>query len=71
LDDKALIKIYRDKISQLKKRLMEVKEKEEQIQKLQTAELEKKSLEESNVILLERHVSLLLRRLVYYPPTQL
>jgi hypothetical protein len=48
---------------------MEVKEKEEQIQKLQTAELEKKSLEESNVILLERHVSLLLLRLVYYPPS--
>lgn len=54
LDDKALIKIYRDKISQLKRRLQEVREKEEQIQKLQTAELEKKSLEESNVILLER-----------------
>jgi len=61
LDDKALIKIYRDKISQLKRRLQEVREKEEQIQKLQTAELEKKSLEESNVILLERYTHRLVR----------
>eukprot|EP00005_Dracoamoeba_jomungandri_P004321 CAMPEP_0174259218 /NCGR_PEP_ID=MMETSP0439-20130205/8071_1 /TAXON_ID=0 /ORGANISM="Stereomyxa ramosa, Strain Chinc5" /LENGTH=614 /DNA_ID=CAMNT_0015343021 /DNA_START=392 /DNA_END=2236 /DNA_ORIENTATION=+ len=51
LDDKALIKKYRDKINQLRKKLQEAKDLEEQIQKLQQAEMEKKNLETTNASL--------------------
>ena len=54
LDDKALIKKYKTKINMLLKRLQEVKNMESEIEKLQQAEQEKKSLEESNATLVKR-----------------
>eukprot|EP01087_Luapelamoeba_hula_P022744 TRINITY_DN8230_c0_g1_i2.p1 TRINITY_DN8230_c0_g1~~TRINITY_DN8230_c0_g1_i2.p1 ORF type:complete len:716 (+),score=133.91 TRINITY_DN8230_c0_g1_i2:101-2248(+) len=56
LDDKALIKKYRTKITQLLKRLQEVKEMEQELQKLQQAEVDKKNLEQSNATLVKRLV---------------
>jgi hypothetical protein len=54
LDDKALIKKYKTKISMLLRRLQEVKNMESEIEKLQQAELEKKNLEQSNASLVKR-----------------